>query len=54
MMALDSLTAAETGLIRWYRSLDMQIRQAVDFWLLTGDTSLLTLHFTHQHHLAAA
>lgn len=53
-MAQDSLSAAEIGLIRWYRSLDQRTRKAIDIYLLTGDTSLLTYHFTHHLDLAAA
>ncbi len=48
------LTIAEIGLIRWYRSLDNRIRQAIDLWLLTGDTTLITLHFTHHPFQVAA
>lgn len=48
------LTIAEIGLIHWYRGLGQHIRQAIDLWLLTGDTSLLTYYFTHHLHLAAA
>lgn len=48
------MTQAEVGLIRWYRGLDQRIRQAFHMYLLTGDATMLTFHFTHHPYQVAA
>lgn len=48
------LSAAEIGLVRWFRSLDKRTKHALQVWLLTGDVSLMAYHTTRQYHQAAA
>lgn len=50
MMALDSLTAAEIGLVRWYRSLPQRTRDAITYFLETGDVTLLSYEFSRHRH----
>lgn len=48
------LTAAEIGLIRWYRGLNPRIRQAMYVWLLTGNVVLIQHQICHQRSQIAA
>ena len=52
-MNAQELTPAELGLIRWFRSLDHRIVEAIHLWLNTGDSSLIEYYFSRRH-LAAA
>lgn len=47
-------TPAEIGLIRWYRSLDNRMREAIQFWILTGNAELLIFEVTLRHRQIAA
>lgn len=46
-MAQDSLSDAEIGLVRWFRNLPQRTRDAIMFFLETGDTTYLLYEFTH-------
>ena len=43
------LTAAEIGLVRFIRSLNVRTKKAIYVWLFTGDESLLFYELTRPH-----
>ncbi len=53
-MDVNDYDPAEIGLVRWLRSLKPRTKEAVYLWLLTGDSSLLIIEFTHLRLRAAA
>lgn len=42
------LTAAEKGIVRWFRSLDQRTINAIHLWLLFGDTTMIVYEFTRR------
>lgn len=50
----NDLAPAEIGIIRYLRSTDKRIIEAVYMWLFMNDTSLLFIALTHPHLKAAA
>lgn len=48
-----NLSPAEIGLIRYQRSLNERIREAIYLWLFMGDTSLLYFELTRPRLKAA-
>ena len=44
---MKTLTPADVGMVRWFRSLPQRTREAILLFFATGDTSLLRYEFNH-------